>query len=326
MVTNKIFVENPTEIEFFEGGQSITDDTNVVTVSVVTYNSSQFVIETLESIKKQTYPYIILQISDDKSTDKTLEICRKWIKENAYRFVKAKIIVPSHNTGISGNANRSLDNCETRYIKSIAGDDILLPNCVETYINFMNQHKDSILVFSRPMIFGLTKKERDDYERDRFHYDFFTMTPEQQYEDLKVGSKLPAATAFIDVHAFRELGIRHDERIPMLEDRPKWINAVWKGVRFDFIDEQLVGYRLRKDSLSNGNPTPRFYESTRLAYYYYVFEPQYKQDPENAIRELVKYEVDQYKQFYEEIWLKRWWHKTSFYRYVRVVAKLVLQR
>lgn len=323
---NNVVAENPTEIEFFEGGQNTTDGAIAVTVSVVTYNSSKFVIETLESIKKQTYPYIILQISDDKSTDNTIEICRKWIKENASRFVKAKIILPSHNTGITGNANRSLDNCETRYLKGIAGDDILLPNCIETYINYITQHRDSILVFSRPMLFGLTKKERDDYERDRFHYDFFTMTPEQQYEDLKVGSKLPAATAFIDVHAFRELGIRHDERIPMLEDRPKWINAVWKGVRFDFIDEQLVGYRLRKESLSNGNPTPRFYESTRLAYYYYYFEPQYKKDPENAIRELVKYEVDQYKQFYEEIRFKRWWHKTSFYRYVRVVAKLVLQR
>lgn len=324
MKTIKQFNGVSTEIERIDGGVSVGEDSIAVTVSVVTYNSSKYVIETLESIKNQTYPYIVLQISDDKSTDNTVEVCREWIFKNSNRFVNSKIIVPEHNTGISGNGNRSWDNCETRYLKGIAGDDLLLPNCIETYMNFIAHNTDSILVLSRPKIFGLSQKECDEYERDRFHYDFFSMTPEQQYEDLKVGSKLPAATAFIDLEAFRSLGIRHDERIPLLEDRPKWINVVWKGVRFDFINEQLVGYRLRKDSLSNGSPSPRFYESTRLAYFYYVFEPLYKKNPEKAIRELVDYEVAQYKQLCKETEFKRWLHKTVFYRYARVFAKQIL--
>lgn len=313
-------------VEIFGGGRSVKENSAVVTVSVVTYNSGKYVIETLESIKNQTYPYIILQVSDDKSTDNTIELCRKWIIKNANRFVKSKIIVPERNTGISGNANRSWDYCESKYIKGIAGDDYLLPNCIQEYMDYMAQNKDSILVFSRPKTFGLSQKECNDYERDRFRYDFFTMSPEEQYEDLKVGSKLPAATAFIDLEAFRKLGIRHDERVPLLEDRPKWINAVWKGVRFDFLDRQLVAYRLRKDSLSNGTPSPRFYESTRLAYFYYAFEPKYKKNPDQAIRELVAYELDQYQQFYKETEFKRWWHKTSIYRYMRVLAKTILRR
>ena len=62
----------------------------VVTVSVSTYNSSKYVVETLESIKAQTWKNIILQISDDCSTDNTIELCRNWIEQNKERFVETK--------------------------------------------------------------------------------------------------------------------------------------------------------------------------------------------------------------------------------------------
>ena len=76
----------------------INTDKPVVTISVITYNSSKYVLETLESIKAQTYPNIRLQICDDCSTDNTIELCKKWIKDNKERFVKTKIIIPPANT------------------------------------------------------------------------------------------------------------------------------------------------------------------------------------------------------------------------------------
>ena len=60
----------------------------LITVAIVTYNSSEFIVETLESIKSQTYHNIELIISDDCSTDTTVELCSNWIKENATHFVK----------------------------------------------------------------------------------------------------------------------------------------------------------------------------------------------------------------------------------------------
>ena len=37
----------------------------LVTIAVITYNSGEFVVETLESIKRQTYPNIELIVSDE---------------------------------------------------------------------------------------------------------------------------------------------------------------------------------------------------------------------------------------------------------------------
>ena len=81
----------------------IDDKKPTVTVSVITYNSAKYVAETLESIKNQSYPNLILQISDDCSTDNTIDICKSWINKNKDRFVKTKIIVSEYNTGVNGN-------------------------------------------------------------------------------------------------------------------------------------------------------------------------------------------------------------------------------
>jgi len=50
----------------------------LVSVVVVTYNSSKYVEETLESIKNQTYPNIELIVTDDCSTDSTVDIVMNW--------------------------------------------------------------------------------------------------------------------------------------------------------------------------------------------------------------------------------------------------------
>ena len=103
----------------------------LVSVLVITYNSAKFVLETLESIKAQTYQNIELIISDDCSTDNIVELCQKWVEENKERFVRTQIITSDLNTGVSANGNRGRDACQGEWIKGIAGDDLLMPNCVE---------------------------------------------------------------------------------------------------------------------------------------------------------------------------------------------------
>ena len=51
----------------------------LVSVVIITYNSEKTIIETLESIKNQTYKNIELIISDDFSKDNTVEICKQCI-------------------------------------------------------------------------------------------------------------------------------------------------------------------------------------------------------------------------------------------------------
>lgn len=242
----------------------------VITVGVITYNSSKYIVETLESIKAQTYPHLILQISDDCSTDGTVEICERWIEKNRARFVKTKIIVAEHNTGVSANANRNWDACETLWLKEIAGDDLLLPGCIEDNTRYVTEHPEAVVVFSRVRPFRVLFGKKVWNEESWHDYSFFNLTPDEQYHYLIYeGNHLPAAPCFYNIPKLRKIGIRHDERIPLLEDYPKWVTLARKGVTFSFLDKHTVGYRLNNNSLSIGLYSPQFYKSNLLFYLYY---------------------------------------------------------
>ena len=273
----------------------------IVTVSVWTYNSSKYVLETLESIKAQTYPNMILQICDDCSTDKTVEICNKWIDKNKERFVKTKIIIPEHNTGISGNANRAWDACETEWHKGIAGDDLLFSNCIEDNMEFINHHPEAIVVFSRVKPFKVHKGKKLWNNVSSHDYGFFRLSAEEQYHYLLyIGNHLPAAPCFCNISKMREIGIRHDERIPLLEDYPKWIMFARKGIHFYFMDKFTVGYRINDESLSVGLFSPLFFKSNLLFYLYYYQDEIKREEERDAIYNLM---CDQALKFYTNTYL-----------------------
>ena len=106
---------------------------SLVSVAVVTYNSSKTVVETLDSIANQTYPDLELIVSVDCSTDNTVEICREWIEAHKERFVRTELLTVEKNTGVSANMNRGADACQGEWVKDIAGDDVLLPECIDIY-------------------------------------------------------------------------------------------------------------------------------------------------------------------------------------------------
>lgn len=251
----------------------VLDDKPLVTVSVTAYNSSKFVLETLESIKAQTYHNLILQISDDCSKDNTIEVCKNWIDSNQNRFYKTKIITPRSNTGVSANCNRAWDECETEWFKGIAGDDLLLPYCVEDCVNYVSKHLDIVVLFGKINIFGCSDSTKNLFISDYLHnYEYVNWTKETMIEHFMTrGNFLPAAAAFHNIYALRKIGIRHDERIPLLEDLPKWINCLDKNAKFGFLDKEIVGYRMHDSSLSNGAMSPRYNKSRSLFFIHYVY-------------------------------------------------------
>jgi glycosyltransferase involved in cell wall biosynthesis len=115
-------------------------ESSLVSIIVITYNSSRYVIETLNSAFNQTYKNIELIISDDCSTDNTVEICRRWAKEKQERFQRIELVTVEKNTGIAANCNRGVNASNGKWVKLIAGDDYILSEFIEKSIKvFLNQ-------------------------------------------------------------------------------------------------------------------------------------------------------------------------------------------
>lgn len=268
----------------------------IVTVSVIVYNSSQYILDTLNSIKDQTYRNLILQISDDCSTDNTIEICKKWIAENRTRFFKTKIIVPSINTGLSANCNRNWDECETEWLKDIAGDDLLLPDCVETYMNYAKDKPESILIFGKALTFSTINDVRV-YRGYSHDYGDFSLSPKELHHKLIwKGNSLPAASAFYNVHALMRMGVRHDTRIRNIEDYPKWIKLSRMGIIFNFIDKDTVLYRREETSLSVGMFSPNYFNQELLICLYYFLDEIKSDEDKDLIFKLI---ADHCTKFYK---------------------------
>ncbi len=265
----------------------------LVSVPVITYNSSGTIVETLDSIKNQTYRNIELIISDDCSTDNTVAICKDWIEKNKYRFIHTELIIVEKNTGVSANLNRAEARCHGDWIKGIAGDDILMPACIEEFIKYVGIHPSSHCIFSKMEGFGRSQEEVDDYMNRCFDYSFFTLTASQQYHRLVFnGNCVPAPAAFYSKEIVTSNICSNDERIPMIEDYPKWMNLTKSGVQLQFIDKILIRYRLSENSISTtSNPVYRAKQSISLIYIYYLFLPRfhYYKSPIKKLGEIRKY-------------------------------------
>lgn len=244
----------------------------LVSVAVITYNSSKTVVETLDSIYNQTYPKLELIISDDCSTDNTVEICRGWIETHKERFARTELLTVEKNTGVSANMNRAEEACLGEWVKPIAGDDVLFPECIMVYVAYVQKNPDSLVVFSRMEGFGKSEPEVEEYMNRVFDYSFFALSiPKQNHRLVFKGNCLPAPTCFYNRDRLASLGIvGYDERIPMIEDYPRWIMLLKHGVHFDFVDKALVRYRLSENAISStSHPSEITRKSIALMYIYY---------------------------------------------------------
>ena len=242
----------------------------LVSIPIVTYNSAEFIVETLESVKAQTYPRIELIVSDDCSTDNTVALCREWLAQNKDRFVRTQLIEAKHNTGVSANLNRAEAACTGECVKFLDGDDLLLPTCVQDYMDFVEAHPETVYLFSRIEAFGASEERNRYYTEKAFDYSIFDLDAQRQYEKLIWQNCIMSSTCMYNRQKNLAFGLKNDERIPLLEDWPRWINVTKKGIKLSFLDKVEVKYRLHEKSLStSGTISPTYRRSNLLLSKYY---------------------------------------------------------
>ena len=229
----------------------------MVTVAVATYNSSQFIKDTLESIKFQSFQDIYLIVSDDGSQDDTLEITENWLKilGNRERFSDIEIIQVEKNTGVSANCNRIIKAAKSDWIKFIAGDDILLPNCIEDNLNFVKENPEAQIIFSQVKLFKEHFNNecfiRDiplNYPNNLMHPQF---TVKDQYEILLLSDRINYTPSFFfNKEALLKVG-GYDENNKLIEDYPMWLKLTKAGIKLYYFHKPTVGYRMHPSAQNN---------------------------------------------------------------------------
>ena len=115
----------------------------LVTVITVTYNSSAYVRDAIESILASSYPNFELIIGDDSSSDNTWEIVA------GYRDPRIVKYRNEQNIGEYPNRNKAIQLAKGEYLIFIDGDDVIYPHGIAYFVSMMQAFPEAAMAIQK---------------------------------------------------------------------------------------------------------------------------------------------------------------------------------
>lgn len=228
----------------------------MISVCIATHNGEKYIKEQLDSILCQLSPKDEVVISDDGSTDSTLDIIRSYNDPRIKIYNKVHTIkgMKSHYY-VTMNFENAIKHANGDYIFLSDQDDVWYPNKVETCISILNEY-DMVLHNLECVDGVLNPLNRNIYNNSFRHKNYF----------IRVGKHYGCALAFK-----RDL-------LPHILPFPKKmvLHDFWIGIigetfgRFICIDEPLIKYRIHNANTS-GNAQNSNSLLYKLSYRLYIF-------------------------------------------------------
>jgi len=122
----------------------------LVTIAIPTYNRPRELRIAIESALNQTYENLEIFISDNCSSDSSVEIlCREFVfKDNRVRYVRQP-----KNKGPLFNYNYLLEKAQGVYHIYLADDDWLSKNYIEECVNVLESDKQYVIAFGNMLFY-----------------------------------------------------------------------------------------------------------------------------------------------------------------------------
>ncbi|WP_394188559.1 glycosyltransferase [Paenisporosarcina quisquiliarum] len=130
-----------------------------VSVAMATYNGQDFLIEQIDSIINQLGAQDELVISDDGSTDNTIEIINHYLKDDRVKLYK------NPDRGVIKNFENAINKTQNEIIILSDQDDVWLPNKVKYIKNEFNDNKSKLIVTSAKRV----NSDLEEFEIDSIY-------------------------------------------------------------------------------------------------------------------------------------------------------------
>ena len=208
-------------------------DYGLVSIITPSYNSSEFIADTIEAICRQTYANWELLITDDCSTDNTVEIIQAYMaKDKRIKLQRLPV-----NSGAGVCRNKSIGMAQGRYIAFCDSDDVWMPQKLEMQLQFMEQ-KDCALVYSSYMIMNEHKEVLG----------VAVCMNQIDFASMKRDDGIGCLTAMYDTD---KVGKMYMSSIRKRQDWGLWLEILSKCKVAYGMKEPLAYYRVRSGSISN---------------------------------------------------------------------------
>lgn len=209
-------------------------ENKLVSVIIPVYNAEKYISETIESVLNQTYQEIEIVIVDDCSNDKSRQI----IENYAVNYSNIVFHTQDKNYGAAVARNKALRIARGRYVAFLDSDDLWYPQKIERQLKFMKNNNAPICFTSIEMIDeknNLIKGKRD--VRKIVNYKF-----------LLKNTMIATSTVVIDRNTIGDFQMPN---IRSGQDYATWLQLMRNGTNAYGLNEVLVKYRVRSNSLSS---------------------------------------------------------------------------
>ena len=221
------------------------------TIIVMVYKNLNQVIQTLDSIKKQTYSNYEVIVSDDGSPNYTQEDFDKITEQYKNEFTYFKLINNGINRGTVKHFNSLISQAKGTIICPLSsGDQFYNENSLQEIMNAFDQ-EDKLIYTSKRMI----KKENSiEYYPSLYQVSLLDQSNHFFEYIMKYGNFVSGASTYYKKEIFDKYGL-FDEKYKLLEDYPFYVNLAFNNEKIGYIDYPTIQYELGGISTaSNRNP------------------------------------------------------------------------
>lgn len=209
----------------------------MISVIVPVYHVENYIVETMECVRRQTYPNWELLLIEDCGGDRCAELIREYIEKTGEERIR--LICQPANMGAAAARNRGLEEAGGRYIAYLDADDLWEPDKLEKQLTFLHKKQAA---------FTFTGYEFADEEGKG------TGKVVRVPEHLNYKEALKNTTIFTSTVMFDSSRLPKEKlQMPIMksEDTALWWRILREGTIAWGLDENLVKYRRAGRSLSS---------------------------------------------------------------------------
>lgn len=216
---------------------AIAEQNSMVSIIVPVYNVQNFILETVESVRNQTYSDWELLLVEDGSKDDTVEILQGHLDQ--IRDERVKLILLPENVGAANARNLGLEQARGRYIAYLDSDDFWEPEKLERELLFARE-KQVAFVFT-----GYEFADENCVGLGKIVHVPSTLNYKQALRNTTI---FTSTVLFDTARISKELLRMPDVKS---EDTALWWKILRNGYTAYGLDENLVRYRRAGRSLSS---------------------------------------------------------------------------
>lgn len=245
----------------------------LVSVIMSTYNEKELQLRlAIESILNQTYENLEFIIVLDNPENKEIQ---NILEEYSKKESKVKLIYNVYNIGLANSLNKAVEISKGKYIARMDADDISLRNRIEKQIRYLEENNLDVVATNRI-----------DINENGDQLPLKSSLPKTQRVNklLPIGNFITHPTVLIRVEAFK--AVNGYREFFCSQDYDLWLRFLSSGYKIGILDEALLYYRNRENSISNSDKLKQYLHSN---YQKKLYKKQIKYGKDDFSKEDLNY-------------------------------------